>query len=96
MKETIEVPVDAVKRVLVYMDDRNMQFNDCIEAALKDLRDACVKNDIRKYAKWYKMYCEDHPEFDGHNDDAIDAFWHASQEAGFNIAIIAEGAGNGL
>jgi imidazolonepropionase-like amidohydrolase len=78
------------------MDDRNMQFNDCIEAALKELNDACVKNSLRKYAKWYRMYCEDHPEFDGYNDDAIDAFWAAAQEAGFNVATIAEGVDNGL
>jgi hypothetical protein len=32
---------------------------------------------------WYDAYCDAHPEFDGYNDAAIDAFWNAATAAGY-------------
>jgi hypothetical protein len=44
------------------------------------------------YDDWFDKYCEEHPEFDGHNDAACDAFWTACEKAGFlleaNVASI--------
>jgi hypothetical protein len=35
------------------------------------------------YKTWFDKYCDEHPEFDGYDDNAIDAFWNACEAAGF-------------
>jgi hypothetical protein len=43
------------------------------------------------FAKWYNEYCTAHPEYNGYDDDAIDAFWHATQDAGFSADDVHNG-----
>jgi hypothetical protein len=45
---------------------------------------------VAEYRKWYTKYCDDHPEFDGFNDNAIDKFWQDAIIAGYNPIVMAE------
>jgi hypothetical protein len=43
------------------------------------------------FERWYNKYTAEHPEYDGFNDSAIDAFWAATDEAGFSLDDVYKG-----
>jgi hypothetical protein len=88
-KENVSVATDDLKPLVEYFakhqddDEVRKRFN-CFSNLADALKhDNCL--DLDGYAGWYLLYCATHPEFDGHNDDAIDAFWAASEAAGFIV-----------
>jgi hypothetical protein len=43
------------------------------------------------FEKWHNEYCTAHPEYNGYDDNAIDAFWRATKDAGFSADDVHNG-----
>jgi hypothetical protein len=78
---TVIVKVDPLANLVKYFTDINADVSAEYQndALFKDVR--YLKEKL--FINWYHAYLENHPEYDGFNDSAIDAFWIATEEAGF-------------
>jgi hypothetical protein len=92
-KDTVTVLVSDLKPLVEYFakhpdDDEVQKLFSCFSNLLDSLKhNKCL--DLDSYATWHLQYCATHPEFDGLDDNATDAFWEAAEAAGFILEPIA-------